>query len=476
MFASAEAAGYIDVMAASMRQESVAVAARLRAVSQLHARRCRDYEDAQYWRTDVFEAVAAEVSAAQNISRSRAGAQVRMAVSLFQRLPRVAEVFAAGDIDLRLLRVVIARTDNVDDDVIADLDCALARRVGKWMRFSQNKLRDRLDLWVAKFDPAGERVPPQVKDHRYFEITPHHESAGMAFAGGVLDAMDAAALTKRLDALAATVCDNDPRTGAQRRADACGALGRGENYLTCRCGGDGCLVRRERDTAAQIVIHVLAEQATLDGAGTTPGYLPGFGVLPAQSVRGASSSAKLKPVRIPKDTAESGYRPSAALSDFLRWRDLTCRWPGCDAPVQSCDIDHTTPWPLGVTHGSGLKHYCRTHHLIKTFYTGPTGWTDEQRPDGTIVFTAPTGHVYTTEAHGSLLFAGLATPTAPLTRPDTVTAPPTRTAMMPKRRTTRAQDRRKRITRERRQRLEINAERERQRQAWLAATYEPPPF
>jgi hypothetical protein len=36
----------------------------------------------------------------------------------------------------------------------------------KWMKLSSPKLRDRVDLWVAKFDPAGVRVPPKVKDNR----------------------------------------------------------------------------------------------------------------------------------------------------------------------------------------------------------------------------------------------------------------------------------------------------------------------
>jgi hypothetical protein len=39
----------------------------------------------------------------------------------------------------------------------------------------------------------------------------------------------------------------------------------------------------------------------------------------------------------------------------------------------------------------------RYHHLLKTFHSGPGGWTDQQLPDGTIVFTARTGHTYTTE-------------------------------------------------------------------------------
>jgi hypothetical protein len=48
--------------------------------------------------------------------------------------------------------------------------------------------------------------------------------------------------------------------------------------------------------------------------------------------------------------------------------------------------------------------------------------------------------------------------------------------MMPRRKQTRDQDRRDRITAERAQRHELNAEQRRQRAAWLAATYEPPPF
>ena len=61
--------------------------------------------------------------------------------------------------------------------------------------------------------------------------------------------------------------------------------------------------------------------------------------------------------------------------------------------------------------------------------------------------------------------------------PTTVEEPsPYRELMMPRRKQTRAQDRRDRINAERRQRTELIAEEERQRQAWLAANYEPPPF
>jgi hypothetical protein len=74
---------------------------------------------------------------------------------------------------------------------------------------------------------------------------------------------------------------------------------------------------------------------------------------------------------------------------FIRCRDMTCRFPGCDAPAEHCDIDHTVAYPAGPTHPSNLKSLCRKHHLIKTFYTGVSGWADVQLPDGTLIWTLP---------------------------------------------------------------------------------------
>jgi len=47
------------------------------------------------------------------------------------------------------------------------------------------------------------------------------------------------------------------------------------------------------------------------------------------------------------------------MARFIRCRDLTCRWPGCDQPAAVSDIDHTVPYPVGPTHASNNKLYCR---------------------------------------------------------------------------------------------------------------------
>ncbi|MGV0719054.1 DUF222 domain-containing protein, partial [Mycolicibacterium sp. XJ662] len=137
---------------------------------------------------------------------------------------------------------------------------------------------------MAKYDPAAVRVAPKEDEDRCVEIGPS-DTVGIANMWAFLHSADAAALDARLDAMAATVCDNDPRTKRQRRADACGPLARSEATLRCQCGADDCPARATRATAAAAVIHVLAEHATIEGSADTPGYLPGFGVLPAESVR-----------------------------------------------------------------------------------------------------------------------------------------------------------------------------------------------
>jgi hypothetical protein len=103
----------------------------------------------------------------------------------------------------------------------------------------------------------------------------------------------------------------------------------------------------------------------------------------------------------------------------------------------------------------------RCHHLLKTF----CGWLDRQSPDGTVVWTAPSGQTYTTHPGSRLLFPTLCKPTAPVSAPAVVAVEPNRGQMMPRRTNTRAQDRAKRIKAER----QLN-------DAYVAERNKPPPF
>ncbi|WP_172800697.1 HNH endonuclease signature motif containing protein, partial [Mycobacterium sp. IS-1496] len=172
--------------------------------------------------------------------------------------------------------------------------------------------------------------------------------------------------------------------------------------------------------------------------------------------------ATIRPIIHPGDAPpEPRYRPSTALQLFVRCRDLTCRFPGCDVPANRCDIDHTVPWPAGPTCASNTKCMCRKHHLLKTFWVGENGWHDMQFADGTVVWTSPSGQTYTTQPGSALLFPTLCAPTAeaPLQPAKSEATASDRGLKMPKRRRTRAQDRARRIEAERKLNDDLVAER-----------------
>jgi Domain of unknown function (DUF222) len=447
---TAESAALVDRIGAAWRAENRAAAAQLVAIGELFGYRLSRCSETEDWAADTEEAVAAEVAAALRISQGLAGSRLRYARALRERLPKVGEVFAAGDIDFRMFATIVYRTDLITDpDVLAAVDAKLAANVTRWPSMTRSRLSGQIDKIVAKAD--ADAVRRRTKDRADREIwIGDAADGGMAEIHGSLFTVDGLALDARLDALAATVCEHDPRSRQQRRADALGALAIGADRLGCRCGRPDCAAGT-RPAPSPVVIHVIAEHATLDG-GAAPGSAVGAdGLIAPELIAELAKSAKLTPLVHPADAPpEPGYVPSKALAEFVRCRDLTCRWPGCDRPAWHCDLDHTIPFAEGgPTHASNLKCYCRTHHLVKTFW----GWRDQQLPDGTLILTSPAGHTYVTTPGSALLFPSLCLATGAI--PAVEADPPQdycadRSAMMPTRRRTRAQNRTHRIATERR--------------------------
>jgi hypothetical protein len=469
---TAESAALIDEIGAAARAENRQAAAQLDAIGRLFGYRLSRCSDTEDWAIDTMEAVAAEVAAALRISQGLAASRLRYARAMRERLPMVGEVFKAGDIDYRMFQTLVFRTDLIEDpEVLAGVDAVLAANVARWPSMSRGRLAAQVDKIVARADVDAVRRRAKVQRDREVWFGPDHE--GCAEFGGVLLAPDAHALEKRLNAVAATVCAHDPRTREQRRADALGALAAGADRLGCRCGRPDCAAGK-RPAASPVVIHVIAEQATLNGTSGAPGSEVGAeGIIPPELLQELAKSAKLMPLIHPGDAPpENGYVPSKALADFVRCRDLTCRWPGCDAPAIGCDIDHTIPYAQGgATHASNLKCYCRTHHLIKTFF----GWAEQQLPDGTLILTSPSGHTYVTTPGSALLFPSLCYSVGGIPTPEADPAPDycaERAAMMPRRRRTRAQDRAYRVAAERRHNRDARTAR--RAEAWSYTLPAPP--
>ncbi len=439
----------LERIGSAARAENQAAAAQLAAIGELFGYRLSRCAETESWAVDTEAAVSAEVAAELRISQGLAASKVRYARAMRERLPRVGEVFKAGDIDFRMFATVVYRTDLITDPrVLAVVDARLAANVARWPSMTPGRLAAQVDKIVARADADAVRRRRERVVER--EIWIGDVEDGLSHIQGTLLAPDAHLLDRRLDALAATVCEHDPRNREQRRADALGALAGGADRLGCRCGRGDCAAGKR--SAGPVVIHVVAERGSLDGTGSAPGYeLGAEGLIPPELVAELAASATLAPLTHPGDAPpEPGYVPSKALADYVRCRDLTCRWPGCDRPAANCDMDHTIPYADGGrTHASNLKCYCRTHHLVKTFW----GWQEKQLPDATLILTSPAGRTYVTTPGSALLFPSLCQGIGAIAAAEADVVPDycgDRTAMMPTRRRARAQDRAGRIAAERR--------------------------
>ncbi|OBH53028.1 hypothetical protein A5687_07900 [Mycobacterium mantenii] len=480
--ATPESAALLERIGVFSRVENRAAAEQLTSIGELFAHRLSRCSECEEWAVDTEAAVSAEVAAELRISQGLAASRVRYARAMRERLPEIGEIFRAGDIDFRLFTTIVYRTDLITDaQVLAAVDAELATKVARWPSMTQGRLAAQVDQVVARNDADAVRRRTESRADRQVWVA--DMEGGLSHIEGSLFSPDAHALDQRLDALAATVCDKDPRSREQRRADALGALAAGADRLGCRCGRPDCAAGK-RPAAGSVVIHVIAERDTLDGCGQAPGAEVGAeGLIPPELIAELAASAKLTPLVHPVDSPPEPHRvPSKALADFVRCRDLTCRWPGCDHPATECDVDHTIPYADGgPTHASNLKCYCRTHHLVKTFW----GWREQQLPDATLILTSPSGRTYVTTPGSALLFPSLCAPTGEILAPAAPRAEPCgeRTAMMPRRNRTRAQNRAHRVATERGQNRQARQAKRRERAAAYFgpappadADDDPPPF
>ncbi|OBK20475.1 hypothetical protein A5634_12785, partial [Mycobacterium asiaticum] len=338
--------GWVGLVQVGARVQNQAAAAQLVAIGQLFIERLADSDETELWAIDTMAAVAAEVAAGLRISQGLASSKIRYARAMRERLPQVGAVFAAGEIDFATFAALVYRTDNIEDpQILARVDELLALNVTRWPGLSPRRLAARIDKIVARLDLDALRRRRQRHQDREIYISEDHE--GICEIDGTLATPDARALDARLSALAATVCPHDPRTHAQRRADALGALAAGATALGCRCARADCTAT-DHKPPAPVVIHVIADAATLNGSATTPAVMLGAqGLITPELLTELALNATHVPLIHPGFTAaEPRYRPSAALADYVRARDLTCRWPGCD-PAHHCQLDHTIPYAQG---------------------------------------------------------------------------------------------------------------------------------
>ncbi|TEX52340.1 MAG: hypothetical protein B7C55_00880 [Actinomycetales bacterium mxb001] len=195
--------------------------------------------------------------------------------------------------------------------------------------------------------------------------------------------------------------DSNPHATTNPRSDSTGdepsAATRVDPWIGPRVHAPGS---RPEPQAAVIV-----DLATALGMADEPGFLPGYGWIPAPIAREILATTDKWRRWLVDDSSrkliEAGsvrYRPSQALRDLITGRDLTCTADTCTRPASNSQLDHaidfdgsnTTPGNMHAVCGPDHLVVTAGHFLIDTDDTGRISW----------VSTA-TGHTY--PSHPDLL-------------------------------------------------------------------------
>ncbi|WP_234791604.1 DUF222 domain-containing protein [Mycolicibacterium mucogenicum] len=250
----------VDAVIHFARVSNIAESGKFTAIADLAMLRIDDQDGRQWWACDGWDAAVAEVGAALGLGKREASGQLSIAVALRFRLPKVAAVFADGGVSAKTVGTICWRTRLVEDpNTLAVIDAALAGALCEWAGLSRKKIERKIDGWVQKFDPAAVIKVRSAARRRGVGIGKPDDETGVASIWGALLATDAELLDRVLTEMARQVCENDPRTFGQRRADALGVLAARGDRLACQCGNPDCPAAGPDARATAVMIHVLTD-------------------------------------------------------------------------------------------------------------------------------------------------------------------------------------------------------------------------
>lgn len=329
----------------------------------------------------AVEAALADVALRLSISESSVAALARRGELLTARAEAVWRVFREGEMSPENAACVADVLESLPENAAAD--ARVADRALEIATLAPARFRERMRAF-------RDRVHPESQQERHDRARAarrtwlEHDFDGMAWLGIHLTSVDAEIAWQRVDGIARRLatCDDETRTLDQLRADAVADLLTG---------------RTDPRTEPRVTIGVLVPVLTLLGEGDQPATLEGRIPIDPETARRLAARAPsfhrilTHPISSAVlDVDRSRYRPPADMARLLALRDVTCRHPGCGRPAKHCDIDHTTDWAKGgPTSVRNLGHLSRRHHTLKH----RTRWKVEQRTDGTIRWTSPTGFV-----------------------------------------------------------------------------------
>ena len=218
-------AGLVESISGCARTEAATAGRRLAAIAELATRRCGTElaRSRERWACDAWDSCAAEVAAELTISHRAASALMHQGLDLRDRFPAVGALLAQGAIAVRVATAVTWRGQLIEDpELLARVDAEIAEAATRFGTLSEQKLNDAIDTRISEYDPdAVRRFQTAAKglDVRFGK--PDDETGTRSIYGRV-KITDAELMDRRAEALARSVCGDDPRTHGERRTEAFG--------------------------------------------------------------------------------------------------------------------------------------------------------------------------------------------------------------------------------------------------------------
>ena len=267
-----------------------------------------------------------------------------------------------------------------------------------------------IDRWVTSLDPAARREPPAAPGGPPRRI----RRAATAWWSSGARCECWLRCWSAPSTVWLTVCAPPIRnqTSAPRRC--AGHIGGGAAHNGLRMRASDC--PRPRPASRSGGYPHPCRGCSLSGGSDATGYRAGSGVVPPAMLLGSCEARQVAST----DTVIAAVRRvplppvGEILADFIRARDLTCRFRDATKPPSSA-ISTTIPWQQRRPDIRPTWPRCAVaHHLLKTFGAAKAVGGKKQHPDGRIVWTSPSGRTYTTTPGGALFFPQLAEPTGEL--------------------------------------------------------------
>jgi hypothetical protein len=366
----------LDVEIAKLQgRQMVHMAAHVAAVEQ---------SDRHLHTLNSLKSAYAEINLMLNASGRHADDRIGAACALAVDLPRTLAAVCAGEITEYRAIVILDQTCGLRG---AERAAGEAEALGVAAVLTPARLREKVQRIVARINP-GAVIKRRQAERSKRNVSVYPQPDGMATLVAYLSAEDAHEIFGVIDTAArGAKTPGDQRSIEERRADALHDLICAPSTGEKRVGWH-----------AQILVPL----GTVLGLNGEPGYLPGYGPIPAEICRELAADATWRRIltdpvtNTTLDVAPKRYRPGARLSELIHTRDKTCRWPGCNRT--RVETDHTIRREHGgLTLRANLGDFCTHHHQLKD----APGWKVHQDPDGNFTFITPSRRVYRTRPPGA---------------------------------------------------------------------------